>query len=164
MQNAIHAVYASHHAGVPIDTACKALESFTGVKRRLEVKYQNNNLTIYDDFAHHPTAIATTLNGLRSKVGSEEITVILEFRSNTMKMGYHKDHMGEALFDADRVMVLTPKELDWDVKASLSTANASVFSNIDEIIDQAKLIETGHIVVMSNGSFDGLIDKLIKSY
>ena len=164
MQNAIHAVYASHHAGVPIDTACKALESFTGVKRRLEVKYQNNNLTIYDDFAHHPTAIATTLNGLRSKVGSEEITVILEFRSNTMKMGYHKDHMGEALFDADRVMVLKPKELDWDVKASLSTANASVFSTIDEIIDQAKLIETGHIVVMSNGSFDGLIDKLIKSY
>jgi UDP-N-acetylmuramate: L-alanyl-gamma-D-glutamyl-meso-diaminopimelate ligase len=81
-----------------------------------------------------------------------------------MKMGYHKDHMGEALFDADRVMVLKPKELDWDVKASLSTANASVFSTIDEIIDQAKLIETGHIVVMSNGSFDGLIDKLINSY
>ena len=161
MQNAMSAIYAAQHAGVPIAIACEALGKFSGVKRRLEVRYKDVNITLYDDFAHHPTAIQTTLNGLRDKVGREKIIAILELRSNTMKMGYHKDTLVNSLKSADSTLVLRPQNTDWDVDSVFNNSNINLFDNVDEIVNTAKEISNAHIVVMSNGGFDDIFNKLI---
>ncbi|SMN16711.1 UDP-N-acetylmuramate:L-alanyl-gamma-D-glutamyl-meso-diaminopimelate ligase [uncultured Candidatus Thioglobus sp.] len=159
MQNGLSAIYAAHHVGVPFDMACEALNIFKGIKRRLEVKYQTDNITLYDDFAHHPTAIKTTLQGLRAKVGDEKIIAILELRSNTMKSGIHQQTLVDALGEADQLLILKPENQDWDITTLFD--DNTLFTSVDEIVSQLVKIKTGHFVVMSNGGFDDIFNKLI---
>lgn len=160
MQNGLSAIYAAHHVGVPIDVACKALNQFKGVKRRLEIKHQTEHITLYDDFAHHPSAIQTTLKGLRTKVGSDPIVAILELRSNTMKSGVHQQSLVDALTTADRVLILRPANQDWNIEALFD--QSVLFNSVDEIVKTLSHVQKGHLVVMSNGSFDDIFKKLIK--
>jgi len=159
MQNALGAIYAAHHIGVPFNVTCEALDTFKGVKRRLEVKHQTDHITLYDDFAHHPSAIQTTLKGLRAKVGTENIIAVLELRSNTMKSGFHQQSLVDALTDADQVLILRPKNTDWDIDALFDID--CLFESVDAIVNQLTQINQGHFVVMSNGSFDDIFNKLI---
>ncbi len=159
MQNGLSAIYAAHHVGVAFDVACEALNTFKGIKRRLEIKHQTDNITLYDDFAHHPTAIKTTLSGLRAKVVDEPIIAILELRSNTMKSGFHQQSLVDALANADQVLILRPQNSDWDID-TLFDADC-LFDSVDDIVAQLVQINQGHFVVMSNGSFDDIFNKLI---
>ena len=161
MQNGLGAIYAAHHVGVPFDVACEALNQFKGVKRRLEVKHQTQDITLYDDFAHHPSAIQTTLSGLRDKVGSETIIGILELRSNTMKSGIHQQSLVDALTQADQVLILRPSNTDWNIDALFD--KHELFNSVDEIVNALSHIPKGHFVVMSNGGFDDIFNKLIKN-
>ena len=161
MHNALSAIYSAQHVGVPIAISCEALGRFDGVKRRLEVRHTTDNITLYDDFAHHPSAIATTLSGLRAQVGDEPIIAIVELRSNTMKMGYHQQSLLDALQSADQVLILRPQGVDWDVDQALQSQHVSLFDSVQEIIEQLLSLNTGHWVVMSNGGFDNLFNKLI---
>lgn len=160
MQNGLSAIYAAHHVGVPFALACEALNQFKGVKRRLEIKHQTDHLTLYDDFAHHPSAIQTTLKGLRAKVGDEPIVAILELRSNTMKSGIHQQSLVDALTTADQVLILRPTNQDWNIEALFD--QSVLFNSVDEIVKTLGHIQKGHLVVMSNGSFDDIFNKLIK--
>ena len=160
MQNGLSAIYAAHHVGVPIDVACEALNQFKGVKRRLEIKHQTEHITLYDDFAHHPSAIQTTLAGLRDKVGSETIVAILELRSNTMKSGVHRQSLVASLKEADQILILKPENTNWDIYTLFN--NTNLFDSVDAIVDQLSHLHQGHFVVMSNGGFDDIFNKLIK--
>ncbi|TEU24846.1 MAG: UDP-N-acetylmuramate:L-alanyl-gamma-D-glutamyl-meso-diaminopimelate ligase [Gammaproteobacteria bacterium] len=159
MKNGLGAIYAAHHVGVAFDVACEALSTFKGIKRRLEIKHQTDGITLYDDFAHHPTAIKTTLSGLRAKVEGEPIIAIIELRSNTMKSGFHQQSLIDALTDADQVLILRPKNIDWDINTLFDVD--CLFDSVDAIITQLTKINQGHFVVMSNGSFDDIFNKLI---
>ena len=161
MQNGLSAIYAAHHVGVPFNVACEALNQFKGVKRRLEVKYQTQDITLYDDFAHHPSAIQTTLSGLRDKVGDETIVAILELRSNTMKSGIHQQSLVDALIQANQVLILKPLNIDWNINALFN--KHELLNSADEIISALSHIPKGHFVVMSNGGFDDIFNKLIKN-
>ncbi|MGV3059718.1 UDP-N-acetylmuramate:L-alanyl-gamma-D-glutamyl-meso-diaminopimelate ligase [[Pasteurella] aerogenes] len=166
MHNALMAIAAAHHTGVSIENACKALSSFVNAKRRLEVKGQVNGVTVYDDFAHHPAEILATLTALRDKVGGGvRILAVLEPRSNTMKMGVHKDEIAPALARADHVFLLQPDSIPWDVVdiANQCVQPASWSGNIDKLVDMvvAEARESDHILVMSNGSFGGIHQKLL---
>ncbi len=162
MHNGLGAIYAAHHVGVPIDIAVEALNSFQGVKRRLEIKHQTDNITVYDDFAHHPTAIQTTLSGLRQKVGDAPIIAILELRSNTMKSGIHRQSLVDCLTDADQVLLLRPQNISWDIDATFaSSTNIMLFDSVDAIVQYSQQMTHGHIVVMSNGGFDDIFNKLM---
>ena len=163
--NALSALAAARHAGVPVHLGLAALTLFKNVKRRMEVRGVINNITVYDDFAHHPTAINTTVAGLRHKVGSARILAILEPRSNTMKLGVMKDALPESLKDADLVFCYSGN-LDWDAKSALAPlgAKAIVEDNLDILISaiSASAQPGDHILVMSNGGFGGIHDKLLK--
>ena len=126
MHNALMAIAASHHAGVSVSGACEALGSFINANRRLEVKGEVRGVTVYDDFAHHPTAIEATIGALRSKVGKEaRILAVLEPRSNTMKMGVHKEEIAPSLKDADAVFVYQPETIPWQVSVITDTLTSS---------------------------------------
>ena len=159
MRNGLGAIYAAHHVGVAFGVACEALNTFKGIKRRLEIKHQTDKITVYDDFAHHPTAIKTTLSGLRAKVRKEPIIAIVELRSNTMKSGFHQQSLVDALTDADQVLILRPQYNDWDINALFDTD--CLFNSVDDIVNELTQINQGHFVVMSNGSFDDIFNKLI---
>lgn len=158
MQNGVASVYAANHIGVPFELSCEALNSFQGIKRRLEVKYQTDNITLYDDFAHHPTAIQTTLSGLRTKIGNENIVAILELRSNTMKSGVHKQSLVDSLCEADRILILKPENQDYI--SALFDEN-QLFNCVEEIVIELVRIQKGHFVVMSNGNFGDIFNKFI---
>ena len=111
VNNALAAIAAAHHVGVTVAHACEALSAFAGVKRRLELRGEVDNIRVYDDFAHHPTAIATTIAGLRAKIGNKKLVAVLEPRSNTMKMGVHQDALAQSLIQADRVLLLQDSDL-----------------------------------------------------
>ena len=170
MLNAVAAIAAAHHVGVQLNDATNALARFSSVKRRLEIIYDESDLVIYDDFAHHPTAIAGTLNGLRNKVGNEHIVAVLEPRSNTMKRGVHKDLLAKALKDADETYIYADKNVQWDINHLQSKA-ISTYSNVssllNDLLTQAKVkAEAGvplHILIMSNGGFHGLHMNLVES-
>jgi UDP-N-acetylmuramate: L-alanyl-gamma-D-glutamyl-meso-diaminopimelate ligase len=124
VHNALSAIGAARHVGVPVGQAIEALNRFTGIKRRLEVRGEVNGVTVYDDFAHHPTAIASTLAGLRRNRKGGRLLAILEPRSNTMRLGVHRDQLAKSLSDADAVWIYQPDDLCWDlceVTASLVT-------------------------------------------
>lgn len=163
--NGLGAIAAAHHVGVELKTAAEALSQFTGVKRRMECLGEVNNIRLYDDFAHHPTAIKTTLAGLRAKVGEAPVIAVLEPRSNTMKLGVHKQELFEACIDADRVLCLQPEGLDWSLNdyAKNSPVPVIVHSGIDELL--ADVIATAqpgsHILVMSNGGFGGIHQRIL---
>ena len=161
MQNGLHAIFAAHHIGVPITVACDALSSFKGVKRRLEIKYQNPNITVYDDFAHHPTAISSTISGLRAKVGDAHIVAVVELRSNTMRMGHHQQTLLESFCEANQVYMLKPKTLLWDIDTLVKKSNITLANSIDEIVNSIASFKKGHLVIMSNGGFGDIQNKII---
>ncbi len=165
VENGLMAIAAAHHAGVTLEDAITGLAQFKNVKRRLEVRGEINGITVYDDFAHHPTAIELTLQGLREKVGAQRIFAILEPRSNTMKMGHHKEQLVSSWQLADETLLLEPKGLNWSLRdlAAQSTSAAQCFDEVGQIIDyviqQAK--PTDHILIMSNGGFDNIHQRLL---
>ena len=162
--NALAALAAARHAGVPVAQGLAALGEFKNVKRRMEVRGTINGITVYDDFAHHPTAIDTTLAGLRRKVGSGRILAVLEPRSNTMKLGVMKDALPASLKDADLVFCYGAN-LGWDASAALAPmgGKARVMSDLQELVAAiAAAAKPGdHILVMSNGGFGGIHEKLL---
>ncbi len=166
MHNALMAIAAAHHAGISVQKAAQALSSFVNAKRRLEVKGTVNGVTVYDDFAHHPTEIQATLTALRDKVGGGvRIFAVLEPRSNTMKMGHHKDEIAPALVRADKVFLLQPDNIPWEVAEIATDCVQPVkwAANIEKLVDFviAEAQPTDHILVMSNGSFGGIHQKLL---
>jgi len=167
VNNALAAIGAARHTGVLPLEAIKALNTFSGVKRRLEVRGEVNGITVYDDFAHHPTAIATTLEGLRRRVGNARIIAILEPRSNTMRMGVHREALAPSFALADQVLLYGPPDLGWDIDAvaRASGGKAVVHTEIASIVNAvAATAQPGdHLLVMSNGSFGGIHDKLLRA-
>jgi UDP-N-acetylmuramate: L-alanyl-gamma-D-glutamyl-meso-diaminopimelate ligase len=167
VSNALAAIAAAHHVGVTVEHACEALSVFAGVKRRLELKGEINNIRVYDDFAHHPTAIATTIAGLRAKVGNRRLIAVLEPRSNTMKMGVHQDTLAQSLIQADRVLLLQDSDLKWSLKHVTETlgAHVSVFDSVDAIVKTiSQEAQSGdEILVMSNGGFGGIHQRILEA-
>lgn len=165
VNNALAAIAAARHAGVPAKHAIAALGEFQGVKRRMQVRGEVRGVTVYDDFAHHPTAITTTLAGLRAKVGSARIIALLEPRSNTMRMGTHKTQLAKSLQAADDVFLYQPQGLGWDLADVVAEVGdkGRLLHDIDELAAVvAQLAEAGdHVLVMSNGGFGGVHDKLL---
>lgn len=165
MHNALMAIAAAHHAGVDVEMAFQALGSFINANRRLEIKGEVNNITVYDDFAHHPTAIEATIDALRGKVGNQRILAVLEPRSNTMKMGVHKEEIAPSLQDAQAVFVYQPDTIPWsvDVITNALSQPAAWSADLDELVElvvkEAK--PEDHILVMSNGAFGGIHNKLL---
>lgn len=165
VHNGLAAIAAARHAGIPAAEAIVSLSRFQGVKRRMELRASVNDICIYDDFAHHPTAIATTLEGLRCRVNNQRIIALLEPRSNTMRMGVHRKTLAPALAQADEVILFQPAGLDWTLDDILSTIGpqARQFDNSDAIIDY--LLEQAHpgdhILIMSNGGFENIHQRLI---
>jgi len=159
VSNALSAIAAANHIGVGPDHAVKALCTFQGVKRRMEIRAVVKGITLYDDFAHHPTAIASTLEGLREKVKTERIIAILEPRSNTMRMGIHKNTLVDSLKSADSTLIFQPENVQWNLESLTHGCNGiSVYTSIDSIIDRliADARRGDHFVFMSNGGFGGI--------
>jgi UDP-N-acetylmuramate: L-alanyl-gamma-D-glutamyl-meso-diaminopimelate ligase len=165
--NALAAIAAAEHAGVPPALAAQALSQFQNVKRRMEIRGTVNGVTVYDDFAHHPTAIRTTLDGLRKQVGSSQrILAIFEPRSNTMKLGTMKSQLPWSLEQAD-LSFCHSGGLDWDANAALASmgAKAQVASSIDDLVQQVMAhVQPGdQLLCMSNGGFGGVHERLLKA-
>ncbi|MBI5626309.1 MAG: UDP-N-acetylmuramate:L-alanyl-gamma-D-glutamyl-meso-diaminopimelate ligase, partial [Nitrosomonadales bacterium] len=163
--NALSALAAARHAGVPVAQGLAALSEFKNVKRRMEVRGMVNGITVYDDFAHHPTAIDTTIAGLRRKVCKARILAVLEPRSNTMKLGVMKDALPGSLREADLVFCYGAN-LGWDATAALAPlgSKSTVKDDLNELIEAiAAAAKSGdHVLVMSNGGFGGIHEKLLK--
>jgi UDP-N-acetylmuramate: L-alanyl-gamma-D-glutamyl-meso-diaminopimelate ligase len=157
-QNACAAIAAAVAAGIDPGAAIGALESFRGVKRRLEVVTRVHDVNVYDDFAHHPTAVRLTLEGLRRKVGNARILVALEPRSNTMRAGVHADELGPALIAGDFVWLKITDDIDWDPQAVLAPleGRGRAVTRSDDLLEQMleKVRPGDHVVFMSNGGFD----------
>jgi UDP-N-acetylmuramate: L-alanyl-gamma-D-glutamyl-meso-diaminopimelate ligase len=169
--NAIAAIAAARHIGVPPAQAAKSLSGFRNVKRRMEVRGSIDGVTVYDDFAHHPTAIQTTVAGLRTRIGKDNtrILAVLEPRSNTMKLGVMKAQLPASLVDADLVFgygAPSGKDaLGWDLAEALAPmgGKAQAFNNIDALVKAvtAAAQPGDHVLVMSNGGFGGVHQKLL---
>jgi UDP-N-acetylmuramate: L-alanyl-gamma-D-glutamyl-meso-diaminopimelate ligase len=165
--NALAAIAAAHHIGIEPGQAIDALASFRNVKRRMEIRGTVDDVTVYDDFAHHPTAISTTLEGLRSHVSRGRIIAVLEPRSNTMRMGVHKDSLGTSLQLADEIFLYIPAQQSWD-RSTLERElgpRLAIHNDVGALVDA--LIPTvrrgDHILVMSNGGFEGIHDRILES-
>ncbi len=167
ISNALAAIAAGRHAGVPPELGIEALAKFQNVKRRMERRGAARDITVYDDFAHHPTAIATTLDGLRKRVGKARVIAVLEPRSNTMKLGVHKETLAKSLADADVVYLYQPANLGWDLSATAAQLGdrGHVMTSTDSII--AEIVRAGrpndHVLVMSNGGFENIHERLLKA-
>ncbi len=166
-ENALAAVAAARHAGVRIEQSTEALQAFSGVKRRLEVRATVSGVVVYDDFAHHPTAIRKTLDAVRARSGRGRVVAVLEPRSNTMKMGIHRDELPRALSSADLIWLYKPSDLAWnlDETSAILGDKAAVSESIDELVaDLSGHLRRGdQVVVMSNGAFGGLHQRLIEA-
>jgi UDP-N-acetylmuramate: L-alanyl-gamma-D-glutamyl-meso-diaminopimelate ligase len=162
--NALAAIAAAEHAGVAPEVAAKALASFENVRRRLELRGEAGGVKVYDDFAHHPTAIRTTVNGLRRKVGAQRILAVFEPRSNTMKLGAMKAQLPWSLEEADLAFCHSVG-LGWDAVQALAPmgAQAVVCDKIDDLVQRvvAAARPGDHVLCMSNGSFGGIHAKLL---
>jgi UDP-N-acetylmuramate: L-alanyl-gamma-D-glutamyl-meso-diaminopimelate ligase len=159
VMNALAALAAAHAVGVDVAGVLPALAHFRSVKRRMEVVGEHQGVTVYDDFAHHPTAIATTLAGLRAKVGAARIVVAMEPRSNSMRLGAHAEALAPSLADADVVVFLHRPELAWDAGKVIGALRGEGIgvADADALIAQLRQrVHAGdHVVFMSNGGFDG---------
>ena len=162
--NACAALLAARHVGVPFDKGLEALARFVNVKRRMEVRGEVRGVTVYDDFAHHPTAIATTVAGLRRKIGNARILAVLEPRSNTMKLGTMKSQLPDSLRETDLAFCYAAN-LGWDAQEALAPMGdkATVEDNLDHLVQRiVGVAKAGdHILVMSNGGFGGIHSKLL---
>jgi UDP-N-acetylmuramate: L-alanyl-gamma-D-glutamyl-meso-diaminopimelate ligase len=167
VHNAMGAVAAAIHLGVPMERMPACLGEFRGVRRRLERRGEAGGVTVYDDFAHHPTAIASTLEGLRERVADARLTVILEPRSNTMRLGVHRDTLAPALALADEALLYQPPSMDWNMVevARALGEKAKVFNSVADIVAYAvRRARPGeHLVIMSNGPFEGIHDRLLRA-
>ena len=167
IDNGLMAIAAARHAGVPTSVAIEALATFVNTKRRLELKGEVNQVRVFDDFAHHPTAIAKTLAGVRANVGNKRVIAILEPRSNTMKSGVHKDTLAKSLAAADMVFVYQGEQVKWSVDALIADCIQPCFISQDiaqlvaDIVAKTQAGDT--LVVMSNGGFGGIHDKLLSA-
>jgi UDP-N-acetylmuramate: L-alanyl-gamma-D-glutamyl-meso-diaminopimelate ligase len=163
--NALGAIAAARHAGVPVAAAIKALGAFKGVKRRLELFGEARGIRVYDDFAHHPTAVRATLDGLRRRVGAARILAVLEPRSATMRMGVHRDTLGPALAGADLAFLHAPADLGWDLGPVLGAlgARGSTAAGVDALVAAVAAVARpgDQVLVMSNGGFGGIHAKLL---
>jgi UDP-N-acetylmuramate: L-alanyl-gamma-D-glutamyl-meso-diaminopimelate ligase len=164
-ENGLAALVAAHHAGVDEAVAIEALCRFRGVRRRLEVRGTVDGVVVYDDFAHHPTAVASTLEGVRLKAGTGRVIAVLEPRSNTMKLGTHKAALADSLRGADRVFVYKSPDVKWDVGDAMVPLGSLVAVHEDLArLTEAIVAESrpgDHLVLMSNGSFGGLHERLL---
>lgn len=164
--NALAAMIAARHIGIDPQQSAQALAAFRSVKRRLECILDNGTIRLFDDFAHHPTAIRVTLKALRAAAGGNRIIAIMEPRSNTMRMGVHKDTLANSLRDADAVLIFQADNVNWDISQHVAELGdkCRVFTDIDAIVSQVKAeCRVGdHIVVMSNGGFGGIHNKLLQ--
>jgi UDP-N-acetylmuramate: L-alanyl-gamma-D-glutamyl-meso-diaminopimelate ligase len=165
VENALAAIAAAQHAGVAVPRAIAALEDFRGIARRMQLRGEAGGVRVYDDFAHHPTAIATTIDGLRRRVGRSRIIAVLEPRSNTMRMGVHRQTLAPSLAGADEVWLYTPPDLGWDALAALTPLGARAHASADVeglVRSLAHSAHPGeHVLIMSNGGFGGLHGKLL---
>lgn len=165
VNNALMAIAAARHVGVTANLACESLAKFINTKRRLEYKGEVNGITVYDDFAHHPTAIELTLGGLRAKLNQSRILAVLEPRSNTMKLGVHKHDLAPALHAADEVFLFQPDNIPWSVQEIADQCPQPAFCSDDIDTLVANIVESAQsgdtILVMSNGGFSGIHDKLL---
>ena len=165
MENALAAIAAARHAGVPVAHAIDALQSFAGIARRMQLRGEVKGIRVYDDFAHHPTAIATTIDGLRRRVGKGRIVAVLEPRSNTMKLGVHRNTLAPSLSGADDVWVFTPPDLGWDAAPIIAALGSRGHSsqNVESLAEELAMAARAgdHVLIMSNGGFDGLHAKLL---
>ncbi|MEX2489592.1 MAG: UDP-N-acetylmuramate:L-alanyl-gamma-D-glutamyl-meso-diaminopimelate ligase [Pseudomonadales bacterium] len=157
--NGLAAIAAARHAGVSPKIACQALSTFRGVKRRMEVIFEAPSLKVYDDFAHHPTAIQATLEGLRKQVGNEPILAIIEPASHTMRNGVHQRQLKASVQTADHVIWYKPDNVGWDMHQTLGGPQTDILTDIDDIIDHARShimsFSIRHVVIMSNSGFNG---------
>ncbi|MCZ6659376.1 MAG: UDP-N-acetylmuramate:L-alanyl-gamma-D-glutamyl-meso-diaminopimelate ligase [Gammaproteobacteria bacterium] len=164
VSNGLAAIAAARHAGVPPAIAIEALNAFSGVKRRLEVIAEVGGVTVYDDFAHHPTAIRTTLQGLRNNVGGDEIIAVIEPRTHTMSLGSLRQELTTCCAPADQVFWFRGENIKWDLSEVITNCvvPAQQFDNLERMMEAiAKLPERRrHVVIMSNGSFNGIYEKL----
>ena len=172
VHNGLMAIAAARHAGVRTADGIAALSEFVMPKRRMELRGEVAGIKVYDDFAHHPTAIATTIAGLRANVGTARILAVLEPRSNTMKMGVHQGELIKSLVQADKAYMFAPTGLGWDIHqlAQKAPIPTTVQHDINHLVDMlvAEAKSGDQILVMSNGGFDGihskLLEKLTKRY
>jgi UDP-N-acetylmuramate: L-alanyl-gamma-D-glutamyl-meso-diaminopimelate ligase len=165
--NALAAIIAADHVGVSVDKACQALSEFKSVKRRLECIFDSNGTRIYDDFAHHPTAIYKTLEALRQHAGNARIIAVMEPRSNTMRMGFHAETLAASFEKADQILLFQADNVNWDIAKHMGELGerCRVFTDIEAIV---RLIAEQHqpgdqIVIMSNGGFGSIHKKLIEA-
>lgn len=169
VNNALVAVAAAYNVGVDIVTACEALSDFAGIKRRMELIGNVNDILIFDDFAHHPTAITTTLDGAKKKLTDRRVWAIIEPRSNTMKMGVHQDSLAQSAALADQTLWYEPAGLEWGLReaiegnANIEKNKQQVLSSIEAIIDYISVNASSGdaIIIMSNGSFEGIHQRLL---
>ena len=164
--NALAAIIAAKNIGVSVEKACTALSEFKSVKRRLECIYDSNDICIYDDFAHHPTAIRKSLQAIKSCSENGRIIAIMEPRSNTMRMGVHADTLSAAFADADQVFLYQAKNLEWNIAEYMNELGnrCKVFVDVDKIVElvSSEVQPQDHIVIMSNGAFGDIHQKLIE--
>lgn len=168
ISNALAALAAARHVGVEPGLGCEALSLFEGVKRRMELVGSVADIDVYDDFAHHPTAIHSTLSGLRARVGEAPVTAVIELRSNTMKQGIHRESLVQSCALADRVFWLQPEGGAWDLRDFLSAADAerhTICDSTPAIVNQItkSAVSGEQVVVMSNGAFDGIHQTLLQA-
>jgi len=164
--NALAAVAAARHAGVPVKSSLAALETYQPVRRRMELRGEVRGIRIYDDFAHHPTAIRLSIEALRRSGNHGRLVAVVEPRSNSMRLGAHREGLAAALAGADRIAILRPTDLPWDLDTVLKQLGprASAHASSGEIIDRlAGELDAGdRVLIMSNGAFDGIHEKLLK--
>lgn len=165
VENALAAIAAARHAGVPVKIAIEALASFENIKRRMELRGTVNGIQVFDDFAHHPTAIKTTLEGLRARQAGRRIIAILEPRSNTMRMGMHARTLPDSLVTADEIFLFAPKDLDWNASAVMQPLGdkCRIMESTEAIVSSVK--ETAKpgdaVLVMSNGGFENIHQRIL---
>lgn len=167
VHNGLAAIAAARHVGVTPTVAREALALFTGVKRRMECLGEMDGVKVYDDFAHHPTAIAMTLNGLRAKVGNDPIIALIEPRSNTMRAGHHQGQLAQACVGADIVLWYQPENINWSLQevALHSSVPAKVLHSLEAAVESVLTLAApgSHVMVMSNGNFGGIHQRLLKA-
>ncbi len=165
--NALAALAAARHVGVPIERGIEALSRFKGVARRMQLRGTAAGVQVYDDFAHHPTAIATTIDGLRRRVGRQRIIAVLEPRSQTMRLGVHSHSLAQSLAGADETWLYAPPSVNWDVRSAMAPlgARAHVETDFDALLAHLALsVHSGdHVLIMSNGGFGGLHTRLLEA-
>lgn len=167
LENAVAACAAARHAGVPVAVSMAALQEFAGVRRRLELRGEARGIAVYDDFAHHPTAIGLTLEAVRGEFPQQRLVAVLEPRSNTMKMGHHQATLGGALAAADEVWLFQPPGMDWDLQTIVTELGdkARLRNDLDRLAGDlaAGLAPGDRVIIMSNGGFGGLHEKLLQA-